>query len=135
MALFSHYAAQKAIYDVLTEDATLSGVITGVYDFVPAGTDYPYIVFGNSRVTDYSTVSTRGFQQALDIKVYSRARGRKEVTDIMECVYTLLHETTPPADTYTITQLRFSGSDVVREKDGLTYLGQMKFQILAEITN
>jgi len=92
MPLFSYYAVQKAVYDVLSADATLMATVSGVFDFVPQNTDYPYVTIGNSRLTDYSTVTTTSFRQTLNIQVYSRSRGRKEVSDIMAQVHGLLHD-------------------------------------------
>lgn len=133
MTIFGQYAVQKAIHQVLSGDASLMALIDGVYDFVPADTQYPYVTLGDSRVQDHSTVGVQGFRQTLAVHIYSRARGRKEVTDIMARIYELLHETTPAADGHSITNIRFLASNIRLEKDGLTLHGAMQVDVLAEV--
>ncbi len=133
MPLFSYYAVQKAVYDVLSADATLMATVSGIFDFVPQDTDYPYVTIGNSRLMDYSTVITTSFRQTLTIQVYSRSRGRKEVSDIMAQVHGLLHDTTPAADDHSIVDLRYVGGDITQNRDGLSYSGNMQFDVLVEI--
>lgn len=133
MTVFGQYAVQKAVHQVLSGDATLMALIDGVYDFVPAETQYPYVTLGESRMQDNSAVGVQGFRQTLAVHIYSRARGRKEVTGIMARMYELLHESAPAADGHSITNIRFMTSSIRLEKDGLTLHGMMQLDVLAEV--
>lgn len=133
MTVFGQYAVQKAIHQILSADATLMALIDGVHDFVPADTQYPYVTLGNSRLQDNSTVGMQGFRLTLTVHIYSRARGRKEVTDIMARLYELLHDSAPAADGHSITNIRFVTSSIRLEKDGLTLHGAMQLDVLAEV--
>lgn len=124
---FSHFAVQDAVHATLTENAALMGDVTGVYDFVPTNTEYPYVVLGDARVTDISTVELSLSRTELEVHIYSRSRGRKETSDIMAQVHGVLHDSDPSMVGYSMVSLRCSGSDVSRERDGLTYHGRLRF--------
>ncbi|MGB1540472.1 MAG: DUF3168 domain-containing protein, partial [Rickettsiales bacterium] len=86
----------------------------------------------DSHISDASTMTTQGFRQRIKLHIYSRNRGRKEVTSIMQRIYTLLHDSPPEATDHTIVDLRFAYCDINHQKDGLSYEGVMEFSALVE---
>lgn len=132
MTDFVQMATQKAIYSVLTGDATLMTMVEGVYDFVPQDAAYPYITLGDAMAEDVSTLSQAAYQLRLQIHIYSRAKGRKEIYDIMQRVHGLLHNATPSVTGYDVVGLRFQRSDAALAAGGDGYHGRMVFSVLVE---
>lgn len=66
---------QQAIYSVLTGDATLMGLVTGVFDFVPEGTAYAYVTLGEVITTPENR--HRGFGRSVveTLHIWTRERG------------------------------------------------------------
>lgn len=132
MEHFSHYAIQQALHGILSSDTELAGMVTGIFDFVPAKTDYPYVTLGDSRATDQSTQNQRFTQLSLTLQIYSRARGRKEADQIMQRIHTLLDGAALVAEDFQIVDLRYTQSQIDLLRDGLTYLGKIQFNAFVE---
>ncbi len=86
---------QTAVYDALT---AASPTIAGgrVYDDVPDKPDYPFIEISDGQLlTDDTTGAAedgdRGIQEFIDIHVWSRYRGKKEIYDLNAEIYDALH--------------------------------------------
>lgn len=131
MTQFS-YALQKALHSLLTSDSELSGLISGVFDFVPAKTAYPYVTLGDMRSVDESTATSTLVRLNLTLHVYSRERGRKEAHEIMQLVYELLHDAQPVTEECRIVSLRYQSSQIELLRDGLTYHGRVVFSCFIE---
>ncbi|MFW0776993.1 MAG: DUF3168 domain-containing protein [Rickettsiales bacterium] len=132
MTNFSHHALHKAIYQKLTEDATLINAVNGVFDLVPQGQEYPYITIGESTTSDWSTNTTTGTEHLLTIHVWSREGGKKETELLMERIHTLLHDGSLTIDDQTLVLSRFQSSSIELEGDGWTNHGRMRFRMLLE---
>jgi len=128
MSTFSHLPLQKAIYQTLTNDATLMALVVGVFDRPPQGTAFPYITLGESAGSDWSTKTTTGMEQNVTLHVWSREGGRAEAASIMERIHTLLHQAPLSVTGQTLVSIRFSASNILLENDGWTYQGVMTFQ-------
>ena len=115
---------QQALYATLTGDSTLMAMITGVFDYVPDTTSFPYVMFGGVSAENADALGRRQMRLKMEIAVYSRSGGKKQAMEILERLHVLLHNTVP-----TLTggqQLMFLGvSDrrIVQESDGLTWRG------------
>ena len=132
MSGFSQLEMQQAIYQLLSTDSTLSSLVTGVYDHVPAGTALPYITIGDATSRDWSTKTSSGSQLLFTIHAYSAEGGRKQVTDIMTRVYDLLHQGTLSLTSHTLVAVRFELGDIERERDGEIYHGRVRFRAYTE---
>jgi len=51
---------QTAVYNALSADATLVSAVTGIYDFVPEGTAFPYVKVGDQTMVDGGTKNKKG---------------------------------------------------------------------------
>lgn len=132
MVNFNLYGLQTAVHMALTADATLMGMVEGVFDHVPEKTDYPYVTIGNMRVSDMSAQGVTLLRVELVLSVYSRARGRKEASDIMGELHRLLQDMTAPVEGYVLLSLRHAASEIMLERDGLTYQGRMRFEAVLQ---
>lgn len=77
---------QQEIYSTLS-----GGLSVAVYDAVPSGASFPYVVVGEDIVTDESTKDALGHNVLVTVHVFSAYRGMAEVKDIADSIVSLLH--------------------------------------------
>lgn len=65
---------QVGIYELLTNDATLMALVTGVYDQVPEEATPPYVVIGEMLSTEDSVHNGHGRQTAVMLHTWTRER-------------------------------------------------------------
>jgi hypothetical protein len=132
MGDLSQYALQAALHQALSSDTALMDAVTGIYDFVPADTAYPYVTLGSMRGSDISAVAVQLTQIDVTIHVYSRERGRKEAAEIMRRLQTVLEEEAPEPEGFGLVTLRLLNSEITQERDGLTYHGRMQWRAVLQ---
>jgi len=54
------FQLQKSVYTALTGDSTLTAMVTGIYEYVPQGTGFPYLVVNEITAADWSTKTSNG---------------------------------------------------------------------------
>lgn len=81
---------QSAIFSKLDGDATLSGLVTGVFDDVPEGTQYPYVVVGEAYGTPRNSHDRHGRRNIETLHIWSDYHGYSEVNSIADRVIKLL---------------------------------------------
>ena len=129
MSLHSFNLA-SAVYSRLTGDATLMGLVDGVYDDVPQDTAYPYIVVGEETTLNAGTKTLDGLEYTLTIHVWSRYRGLKETKHIMQRIYALLHTYDLAVTGASLVNLRQEFSSTFVDADGLTRHGVIRFRAM-----
>lgn len=78
---------QKAVYARLTASMGVP-----VYDHVPQGAGFPYVVVGEDTGVPWDTKTRDGQEFTATIHVWDwRAAGRKSVKTLMQAVYDALH--------------------------------------------
>lgn len=77
---------QAALYSRLTGDATVMARVTGIFDAVPQGQTFPYVVLSNDTSADDSTKTYAQEDITKTIDVWSRYNGKKEAQEIMSLV-------------------------------------------------
>ena len=123
---------QKSIYQALKDDVDITAVVTGVYDEVPQGTKYPYIVIGEDTALQWDTGSSVGAESTLTIHVWSRDYGRRECKEIMSLVYDVLHEAELSIDDAHAVFCYWEFAETFLDTDGKTRHGVMRFRTLTE---
>ena len=124
---------QTAVYDALVADSPLGSKVTGIYDFVPENTAFPYVKVGDQTMVDDGTKNKKGSDFTLMIHTFSRYRGSKEIKEIMSLVYDVLHESSLSVSG-AMNNMRFEFSDIIKEIDGLTTHGMQRFRVFV-LTN
>lgn len=122
---------QQAIYSELSGDSELTSTLgASVYDDVPdhQAVTFPYVNIGEDTTLDYSTKDLVGSETTLNMHVWSRYRGSKEVKQIMDRVHSLLHDSNLTVTGRNLINLRAEFSDVLRDPDGITRHGVMRFR-------
>lgn len=130
MSTLTHNALQAAIYNTLSTDVTLSGMVTGVFDRPPQDKNFPYITIGETVCSDWSSKTNAGTKHELEIHTWSREGGRKQAASIMEVVHTLLHNQNLSISGQSLVFIRFMASSITLENDGWTYHGMLRLHAL-----
>jgi len=122
---------QKAIYSTLssaniTDEA--GNAITGVFDDLPEGTAYPYIVIGDDTATNISSKGKDMHEHTLNIHIWSQYRGRRDIKEIMGRVYTALNDVSLSVSGALGINIKHEFDTTIVEGDGITRHGIMRFR-------
>ena len=124
-------ALQAAVHTRLTSQ--LAGV--PVYDAVPQGSAYPYVVIGEDTALAWDTKDTDGHEFTLTLHVWTQGKGRKAAKALMEQIYAALHH--QPLSGVGLVVLRCEYAETMSDEDdtGTYYHGVMRFRALTQNTN
>jgi len=130
----ANWELQKSLHSALVNDTALTSLLSGakIYDDVPQGTPFPYVTIGESTVRDWSTGSEAGSEHILTLHVWSRAKGRKQVHEIIDVMTAKLHDMNLPVSGHTLVNFRHELSEARRESDGETYHGIVRYRAVTE---
>jgi hypothetical protein len=130
------WALQQSIFARLASDSGLLALLGSprIYDDVPQGADFPYLTFAQTLARDWSTGSDDGNEHILTLNVWSQAKGRKEVHEIMGALRTALHDQPLTLSGHRLVNLRHEHSEARRDPDGETYRGIVRFRAVTEPT-
>jgi hypothetical protein len=121
---------QEKIYDILRGDTELQNLKAKVFDNVPEDTCPPYIEIGEDEYDDFSSHDFDGFDGSVWIHVWSESAGRKELKQIQNRVYELLHDQDMAIENFpTLTFLQEFCKNF-KENDGRTHHGVQRFDFL-----
>ena len=123
-------ALQQTVFDALDDDSTLQSKISDVYDFVPTGTAYPYVVIGEDTLTNNGTKTIDSNEHTIMVHTWSRYRGRKEVKDIMARIYELLNNSSLTVSGASLVNAKAEFSDIIIDQDGITKHGVQRFRFV-----
>jgi hypothetical protein len=123
---------QKAVIDILENDATLFPKITGVFSNVPDNEDYPYIYYGEAPGNDWGTFTTYGEDILFNLHIYSNYDTNKQTQDIMNDIKRLFCNTDFAIDGWANVGCWFDYSNIMEEKSSIgsiIYHGIVRFKI------
>lgn len=130
MSLHS-WELQKAIFTTLNNNVTgVSSAKIPIYDDVPEGSVYPYVVIGEETATNNGTKTLDGVEHTLTLHAWSQYRGRREIKEIMQSVYEKLHNTAITVSGASLVNIRQEFSNTLAEQDGITRHGVMRFRAI-----
>ena len=119
----------QAIFKAL--DGNVTGIdiaSVSVYDDVPENTAYPYVILGEETSANSGTKSLDAIEHTLTLHVWSQYRGRREIKEIMQSVYSLLHNTAITVTGASLVNIRQEFNNTLMENDGITRHGVMRFR-------
>lgn len=130
----SSWALQKSIYEALSADAAVTGLLGAgrIYDDTPQRSPMPYLTFGRSTLRDWSTGTDAGDEHVLTLHVWSQAEGRHQTHEIMRALRNALHERALTLEGHHLVNLRHELSEARREPDGETYHGIVRLRAVTE---
>lgn len=125
---------QKAIYVALAGDAGLVAQLGGlhIHDHAPANVPFPYVTFGRTSVYDWSTGTESGTEQLLTLHVWSKAKGKSEVHELMETVRARLDQAGLELEGHHLVNLRLEFSEIVFDEDLAVHHGLLRFRAVTE---
>lgn len=128
------WALQRAVYQALSGDATLTDLLGGaqIYDDVPREATFPYVTFGPNATRDWSTGTESGQEHILTLNAWSRAGGRREVLQILMTIENALDDANLTVDGHRLVNLRHEVSETNRDADGEIYRGVSRFRAVTE---
>ncbi|MAN76870.1 MAG: hypothetical protein CML24_06675 [Rhizobiales bacterium] len=127
---------QEAVYSILTQDAALMNIITGVFDFVPDNKNFPYVQIGEFTTGPFQTYDRYGQEVTLTIHVYSQQigpnayQGMSEIQAIMNLVQGLLARTSFQVDGWGNIGCWGDFEQTLLESDGITRHGILRYRML-----
>ena len=127
------FALQQTLFTTLNGDSQLTNTLgASVFDDVPdtQAVSFPYVQIGEDTATDYSTKDVTGTETVINLHVWSRYRGSKETKQVMDRVHTLLHDSNLTVTGHNLINMRFEFGDVIRDPDGITRHGVMRFRAI-----
>jgi len=128
-------ALQGAITSVLAADPALSRLLGGarrIFDDVPPGAQLPYVLFGPVTSRDWSTSTETGAEHTLTLQVVAHAQARRAAQDIADRVRALLHDQPLALARHRLVNLRHTGSEIRRGKDGRAVRAAITFRAVTE---
>jgi hypothetical protein len=130
----SLWPVQAAIYGVLAGAAPLTAQLAdgadSVFDHVPQGSAFPYIVLGESAAQPLETQTGGGYDTTIDIHAYSRSLGMKEAKAIMAAISSALHQQDFAVTGQRLVFCRLQSQQLRQE--GETRHGVQRFRIITE---
>tara|TARA_R100001163_G_C4928974_1_gene105760 strand:- start:102 stop:509 length:408 start_codon:yes stop_codon:yes gene_type:complete len=129
---FHSFDLQTILYSTLNGDSTLDGIVGNnkIFDNVPQDTTYPYVVLGNITALNRGTKTLDGNDYVLDIDVWSTYRGKKEISEAMERIYELLHDTTYSVSGADMVVSQVRNTITLVENDGITRHGVLTLSVI-----
>ena len=125
------FALQTTLYSTLNNDSNLTTTLgAGVYDEVVETASYPFVQIGEETAIDYGTKDVDGGEFTINIHVWSQYAGAKETKNIMDRIHTLLHDSSLSVTGFNLINFRFEFSDIIRDPDGTTRHGVMRFRAI-----
>lgn len=131
---------QQSIYADLKADPTLTALIVDVYDAVPQGavsqddSAFPFVTIGAIDSLDWSTDTSSGSETFIDIACYSRYSGTKEIKDIQQAVYNVLHRSANlSVASGNLVTIDFDRTNKpILDPDGKTRNGVVSFRVIID---
>lgn len=125
------FELQTAIYSALSGDSNLTSTLgASVFDEVPDQSSYPFVALGEETVVEYDTKDLDGASHTINIHVWSQYKGAKQTKQIMDRIHTLLHDSSLSVSGFNLIRMQFEFSDIMRDPDGVTRHGVMRFRAI-----
>ena len=127
---------QRAVYGVLNADATLSGLVVGVYADVADAHDgedeslFPYVTLGPETALPWDTHTNLGAAALVQVDIWSRQNDYVEAKNIATVIHGLLHyqSLTITGASHVMTTLESTA--YMLDPDGKTHHGAMTFRVV-----
>lgn len=121
---------QQATFTRLSGDATLTTTLgAAVYDSVPTGAAYPYVVIGEDTEVPHDSMGTTGRDTTITIHTWSRYVGKKQTKEIQNRVDQLLDRWLPTVAGWNSTHMLNEYRDSFLDPDGITRHGVSRYRI------
>jgi hypothetical protein len=130
----AHNAAlQRACFHALATDTGLSDLLgtDRIFDRVPERVRPPYVVLGQSMVSDWSTATEDGEAIVFFVHVWSKSSAREECHAVQEAVKRVLEAAVSITEA-DLVALRFQLADTRRDRPSGFLTGVIRFGAVIE---
>lgn len=127
-------ALQAKIFDILTSFAPLVSSLGGsfVYDDVPDGQKPPYVVFGSSKHSDWSTSTEDGVEHSISLDIWSSENGRKQVLEISQHIVDALTNISTTIQGHNLINLTSEKLEITHDAKSRFFHGVLSFRAVTE---
>ncbi|MDE2182887.1 MAG: DUF3168 domain-containing protein [Alphaproteobacteria bacterium] len=127
------WALQQAVFAVLATSAAVRALAgERVFDAVPRGAAFPYVVLGDAVETAAGTATDDASEHRLVVRAWSRAGGHRESKLLARAICEALDGAVLDLDGHTLIDLRLREAEYVREHDGATFRAALTFRAITE---
>jgi hypothetical protein len=127
------WALQQAVFALLSADVNIHSLVAArIFDAVPRGAAFPYIVLGEGDETAAGTATEDGREHTIAIHIWSRAGGMRESKRTASAVCVALDRSELTLEGHKLIDLRFASADYTRQSDGETYRAVLRFKAVTE---
>lgn len=124
---------QRAIFAALTADATLPGKVVGIFDQVPDGTGFPYIVIGEATEALADTQDHDGRDITCTLHVWSQAKGFTECLSLAQDLNRILHHQILPLVGASWIYCSCELLEPMHDPDGITRHAVLQYRLFVQI--
>lgn len=134
MASSGSWNLQKGVYEALTSDASVTGLLGGanIFATAPQSANYPYLTLGESINPDWSSGSEDGKERTLTLHVWSRAGGEEETHDIIKAIQAVLQNGPVAVNDDHRVSLRHEFTGARQDPNDETYHGIVRYRAVTE---
>jgi dsDNA-binding SOS-regulon protein len=127
-------ALQKALFQALDGDGSLSAALGGakLFDHAPENIPFPYVTFGRTSVYDCVTGRENDAEQLFTLHFWSKSEARKEMLDVMDMVSARLQHAALALDEHHRVNLRLEFTEVRYDEDLSACHGLLRFRAVTE---
>lgn len=129
------WRAQTAIYTLLTQSSALTTLLAhaaAIYDHVPAGSAFPYIVLGDMRAQANDTQQHSGTEIFCTLESHSRKTGQQEIKKIADAIHAVLHHQSPAIAGHITVLCEITNTQVEHLPDTQSWRCRQTLRLLAE---
>ncbi|RWK57313.1 MAG: DUF3168 domain-containing protein [Mesorhizobium sp.] len=127
-------ALQKALFQALDADGSLSAALGGakLFDHAPENIPFPYVTFGRTSVYDEVTGRENDAEQLFTLHFWSKSEARKEMMGVMDMVSGRLQHAALALDEHHRVNLRLEFTEVRYDEDLSACHGLLRFRAVTE---
>jgi len=126
---------QAAVYGRLSGDDAVTSLLAAadaVYDQVPQGSAFPYIVLADMAARPADTQRFSETAVFLSIETYSRTAGKHECQRIAAAIEAALHEADFAVTEHRLVFCRIAATEIAQIYDATTWRCRQNLQLLVE---
>lgn len=126
---------QAAVYSRLSGDVAVTSLLAGadaVYDQVPHGSAFPYIVLADMAARPENTQQFSGTRVFLSLESYSRAAGKQACQRIAAAIAGVLDGANFAVTGHSLIECRIIATEIAQVYDATTWRCRQSLELLVE---
>ncbi|HEX2751684.1 MAG TPA: DUF3168 domain-containing protein [Alphaproteobacteria bacterium] len=126
---------QVAVYSRLSGDSNITSRLAtadAVYDHVPQGSAFPYIVISDMAAQPADTQQFAGMAVSMVLETYSRAADKQEIQHIAAAIESAFHHADFAVTGHHLVLCRITATDIAQVFDATTWLCRQRIALLVE---